>query len=304
MAHQEATLATGHPLLGNAGGIVTIAKVEASFANSQSANNGIKYRCAGCNVLVSAVITASNKPGRKTSPASHFRASTVPHRKGCKKGVRTPGTPSAPLGGTRPANPTKAPYPTKWVSAPATAAQPPGGSGTGGALNPKPGAGTRGGFSTSGSGTSVSTSKLVEIFARAWLQMTTPKRQSAGLSAPWNPGGTYESAFFDLHQHTLSAVPLSPEHIFYGEVVKVHKGTSGYTLTLAQRHANGEELLIWVQNPTAHSGASGASLWSQLVAGGVVGRKIFAKGTFLLEQRPTVTWYSLPVITGEDVWLV
>jgi hypothetical protein len=176
--------------------------------------------------------------------------------------------------------------------------------GAGGGPSSGPGAGASGGFSRMGSGSSVSTSKLVEMFARPWLNMTKTVRCANPLLAPWNTGGTYDSAFFDLHTHTFGETAINTEYIFFGEVAKVHLGISGYTITLTQRHASGEELWLWIQNQTASSGASGASLWSQLVAGGLVGRKIFAKGKFVPEVRPFKTWYSLPIVAGEDVWLV
>lgn len=64
------------------------------------------------------------------------------------------------------------------------------------------------------------------------------------------------------------------------------------------------ELSVWLQNITNTSGPSGTRLWDRLEAGLVSpGSEVFALGQFLINHRPTISWYSLPVTSGNFVWV-
>ncbi|ALV07716.1 hypothetical protein DES44_1202 [Roseateles depolymerans] len=300
--HDQATLVKGSGRVGAPGTEVTIEAVEAVYTSSSAANAAETFCCAGCGVSVIAVITDQTKIGRKKSPTSYFRATPVSHKPSCRPptAVSKPTTASRP--GTKPASPTKASLPTAWDDSPDTTTGPATKGGAGSTSGAGPGA--RSGTSMSGAGTSRSKSKRVERFAAEWKTMPPATRAATELLAGWNAGGTYDSAFFDLSAFLLAGASPTRTAIYRGTIANVRKGTSGYILTLVEKHKDGRELRVWVQNFVSTSGPAGVRLWNRLTAGSVLpGAEVFALGEFLINHRPTVAWYSLPITTGNHVWV-
>jgi hypothetical protein len=132
--------------------------------------------------------------------------------------------------------------------------------------------------------------------------MTDHGRRATRLRAPWNKGGTYDSAFFDLHQVTVQ--DNISTRIFVGEIAELIHGTSGYTLVLSQRQTDGRPLWIWLRNSVRGSGSSGAMLFHQLDRKEVPqGSRIFALGRFELHDREAHSWHSLPIAHGDNIWI-
>ncbi len=304
--HDEAILTKGTGKIASTGSSVTIDAVEKVYKSSAAVKANESFKCAdpSCGITVIAVITQSVKPGRKKSPSSYFRAASKPHQPGCTRKPSGVTTVSPPLTGSNPANPIKGSVPTVW-NAPTT---PPGPTTTGTVATPTTppaaGAGTGAGTSTIGTGTSSSSSSRIEKFAKSWIAMSSATRTSTQLSAPWNPGGTYDSAFFDLAVNVLSSPNKSPMRIYRGTIARIYPGATGYSLGLSETHSTGIELVVWVQSGVQKSGPSGVNLWNRLNSKAVtVGMEVFALGQFDHEVRPTRAWYSLPVTDGRDVWI-
>jgi hypothetical protein len=303
--HDEAILTKGTGKIAATGSTVTIDAVEKVYTSSAQAKANESFQCAdqNCGVSVIAVITQANKLGRKKSPSSYFRAASKPHKTGCTR-KSTGATPSsAPQTGSKPASPTKGSMPTKWnASIPAAGTPTTGGATT--PIAPTTGMGTGTGISRSGAGTSNSSSSRIEKFALSWTAMTPTARASTQLSAPWNPGGSYASAFFDLGATSITNPATSPIRIYRGTIAKIHPGATGYSLTLTQKDRKGTDLLVWVQNGVATSGPSGVSLWGRLASGAVaVGSEVFALGQFGHNSRGSRVWYSIPAVNGNDMWI-
>ncbi|MEX3984067.1 hypothetical protein AB4Y45_34455 [Paraburkholderia sp. EG287A] len=303
--HDEAILTKGTGKVAATGGTVTIDAVEKVYKSSAQVKANEAFQCADqhCGVSVIAVITQPSKLGRKKSPSSHFRAASQPHKKGCTRKSRGATPPSPSQTGSKPASPTKGSAPTKW-NAPTLSA---GTSTTGGATTPTtPTAGTGAGKGTSqsGAGTSISSSSRIEKFAQSWTAMTPTARASTQLSAFWNPGDSYASAFFDLAATSITNPAANPMRIYRGTIAKIHHGTTGYSLTLTQKDSAGTELLVWVQDGVATSGPSGVSLWSRLAAKAIaIGAEVFVLGQFDHNSRGMRVWYSIPVTSGNDIWI-
>ena len=200
--------------------------------------------------------------------------------------------------------PVKAAAPTVWVDTPA---------GPGASVAGPAGTGTFPGGTTTkgakvtgpGSGTSVASTSLVERIARAYLAMTGAQLIATPLRAQWNPGGTYASAFNVPGPGTLSQSPQTSELVYVGEISSVYKGKTGYLLTLTYRHADGNELRIWLQNAVAAHPA-GQALWKKLQNGQIApGMLAFALGSFIRQTTSgAVIFYSLPVVDARRVWIV
>lgn len=304
--HDEAILISGSGKVASPGSLVMIGSVERVYKFTGAVNGLERFKCADktCGVPVIAVIIQPKKHGRKKSPSSHFRASPMPHRPGCTRKASGVATSNLLGGGANPASPTKGPFPTKWTSplkvTSISAASGPLSSGR--TSNSASSTGNR--RSRSGAGTSKSSSSRVERFASSWDAMTPTLRTSTELTAPWNPGGTYASAFRDLAMNPLGGKGPTPMRIYKGTATRVHRGSSGYLIWLSERHSNGEELVFWIQNGVETSGPSGAALWARLTANAdVVGSAVFALGAFTREARRTRSWYSLPVREVLDIWL-
>lgn len=304
--HDEAILTRGTGRIASTGSSVTIDAVEKIYTSSAAVKAAEFFVCADpkCGVTVIAVITQSTKPGRKKSPSSYFRASPNPHRRGCTRRPSAVTTASPPLIGSKPAKPTKGTVPTKWKPPTASPGPSTAGTGTPPSTSATAGTGIGTGTSATGTGTSSSSSSRVKHFAKSWKTMAPATLASTELSAPWNAGETYASAFMDLAVNVLASAAQSPIKIYRGTIARIHHGTTGYSLTLSQAHSTGKDLLVWVQNGVPSSCPSGAELWSRLTSGAVaVGTEVFALGQFDHNSRPHRVWYSLPVADGHDIWI-
>lgn len=304
MAHERAELTSFNLRLGRPNDVVTITDVESHYTTSVAANAGIGYRCADCKVKVHAVIPEPIKKGRLRSPSSYFSSSPRKHRQGC---TRLP--PSVPPGGvtttTMKARPAKAKVPTAWNDLP------PAGTPTWGGNEVGRGAGasgttTRGARVTaSGGGTSKSDTGVVKRAAIAYLGMTTADLNATEFEATWNPGGTYATAFEVLVDGSITATPETEQRIYLGEVVSAFKGSSGYTVTLSPKHANGKELRLWLQNviKTVPTGSQlGAALDGELIKPGMLA---FALGAFKRQiANGGRVYYSMPLVDPRHMWFV
>jgi hypothetical protein len=303
--HDEAILERGSGRVAPNGALVTIDAVAKVYSTSAAVKGHEKFKCADkrCRVAVLAVITAAVKAGRKKSPSSYFRASPKKHVTGCTRRHTEDEVPTQSLTGTNAARPNKASVPTRWIE-PNVA---PAGGTTVVDEDVAPeldGDGTGRGRTRTGSGTSISSSMRVEKFAGAWLDMTPNTRASTELNAAWNPGGTFESAFWVLADSMLPHGDASPKRIFRGALREIQLGTSGYTLKLVERDSEDVELWVWVQKATKESNASGRVLWERLETGKVViGSDVFALGHFVRTTRPNKEWQSLAIDNGHLIWV-
>lgn len=305
--HEQAIITLDNPFLGTKGSLISISVVAKHFPTTARANQGIAYECADprCKVKVSAVIPVKTKLGRRTSPAPYFRGR---HVVGCTRNPQTALAPPLPAGGNKPAHPHRQSAPVVWVD-PRAHVLPAGGGTSGGnqAGNADvPGSGGRNG---SGTGTSQRRSKIIENFASEWKTMTVHERRQNPLVAPWNPGGNYYSAFFPLRYYPAISVDTLSETIFVGVLKGLVQGTSGYVITLAEKHPNGLDLRIWIQNPTFTLQPGGpavratlATLAKTLPPQPVT---VYALGAFS-KQRATTgkrEWYSLIVTHPHLIWI-
>ena len=303
--HDQAKLTDGTGAVAATGSYVTIDKVESVYSTSAAANAVEAFECANpaCRTKVIAVITQPTKLGRRTSPSSYFRASPKPHVAGCDRQPTGAVPSTGNFSVTKSASPFKAAVPTIWVAPPVVA------TGTEtivGAGSPTELSSTSHGgrVSSQGTGTGRRRSMLIELFARAWQTMSPSDRANTLLQAPWNLGGSYATAFLDLTREVARGASPSPVRIYKGTVASIHRGTTGYSLTLAERHDDGHEFVVWIQNATASSGPSGGTLWARLQDGAIaVGAEVFALGQFHWTSRPTRAWHALPIVDGHDIWI-
>lgn len=302
--HAEAILKKGSGKIAGTGSLVTIDAVEKVYKSSAAANAVETFICADgeCGVAVLAIITQRSKAGRKKSPSSYFRASPKPHRPGCTRRASGTATNTPAVTGSKSASPIKASVPSIWREAETSSG--PKTIDTSGSVSTHTKGGSSGGYLSSGTGTNRRSSNSVEVFATYWKDMASSRRRSKQLTAGWNTGDTYESAFVNLISQPLAGSVPSRKKIYYGSISRIHSGTSGFSLTLSQTHSSGVELLIWVKKITEDSGSLGASLWKRLSHGGVaLGSEVFALGQFDHNARGTRVWHALPIVDGHDIWI-
>lgn len=283
--HQQAILVTGNAKLGSAGTSVGIDDIEKHYTTTSAANAGIAYKCADpkCGVPVIAVITKLTKAKRKNSPSSYFRANrSKPHVNGCTR-EPSPPVPTTPSHGGpgSPASPNRTSAPAVWVD-PLSQAGSTSGGGSIGSATGTPSSGPHGTRGTSGSGTSQGRSQKVESFAKKWLAMNAQTQRSSPLAAPWNPHGSYYTAFHALAYHRATDVSAIGQKIYVGMLKQVVKTASGYIVSLSEVNSAGEALEVVVPSSALLFGTSGAALSSRL--GGLTGTttttQVFALGTF------------------------
>lgn len=139
--------------------------------------------------------------------------------------------------------------------------------------------------------------------------MTVHEWHQSPLTAPWNLGGNYYSAFFPLHYYPKVSVDTLSESIFVGVLKSLVKGTTGYVITLAEIHPDGLDLRIWIQNSTLKVQPSGPALQTTLEALANTRPQqpvtIYALGTFSkqIATKGNRTWYSLIVTHPHIVWI-
>lgn len=303
MAHEVARLTKADPNLGPAGQVVSITKVVARYGSSKAANASARFICADCGVPVTAVVPAAHKAERARSPSAHFRAKGS-HKTGCTRLPRVLeriGQTTRQMAG----RPDQAKAPSVWEDPPATSsvASAAGTAMLGSALLSPGAPGAK--VSHHGTSASVGHSYLVQRFAEAYLRMTGPEAKSAALSASWNPGGTYASAFTVLSQKKPSVSP-TPKQIYVGEIAKIHQGDSGFVLELVETHSDRTELRLWLKNELEHTAPAGPSLWSRLLGGQVTPKMIvFALGAFSQQtSSKRGPYHSLPLIDARLTWIV
>jgi hypothetical protein len=305
--HQQARLTTPFPVAGkNVGDLVGIEDVERCFTASSDANAALSFVCAEsrCAVPVSAVITAVVKVGRKTSPSSYFRSGrTLKHL--CGRLPVAPQHGNESDSGHLSANPTRSTSPTLWID-PRTVSQSEEDNGAGSSddeANSSDGGSKR---QSTGEGTSQGRSQRVEKFAKEWQAKTDFERKSTALSALWNPGGSYHSAFRLVEQ--LTDMVGSREMIMVGKVKSVEIYATGYAVELAQRSAKGCALHLWIPDQCLISHAAGHELRRQLVSAAknrerIAGHEIFALGTFGKKTVAGVAIMSLTVPHPHMMWI-
>jgi len=267
--HQQAILVSGSVTFAVPGAPVSIEDVEKHFGTTTAANAGMAYQCAdsNCGVPVMAVITKPTKVGRKSSPGSYFRSkSSNPHKSGCTRQPVSPSTLSGSSATTvSPASPNRTTAPAVWVDPSSTVIGSPasvGAAGSSGSSSP----GRRFTKGAGGSRTSQGSSQRVEAFAKYWLKMNAQAQKSAPLSAPWNPQGTYYSAFHVLAYHAAVDVLTVGQKIYVGMLKQVAKTGSDYVIALQEVNSDGRSLAVGVLSSALTVGAPGTALGSRLAA--------------------------------------
>lgn len=303
--HQQAILVTGNANLGSAGTPVSIDDIEKHYTTTTAANAGIAYKCADpkCGVPVIAVITRLTKATRKNSPSSYFRANkSKPHVNGCTR-EPAPSVATTPSHGgqTSPASPNRTNAPAVWVDPLFQTGNAAGGGGSVSTTG-TPSSRLRGTRGASGSGTSQGQSQMVEMFAKKWLAMNAATQRSSQLTAPWNPQGSYYTAFHAFAYHQTIDVLSTGQKIYVGMLKQVLKTASGYTVLLSEVNSEGEALEVNIPSSALQFGTSGAALNSRL--GGFVSAtktaQVFALGTFSRINSGTI---SLLVIHPHYVYI-
>lgn len=304
MSHDSAELAHADPQLGPAGKLVTIQQVQTTYGTAAAAKAAVHFRCADCKTEVFPVIPRRLVPNRLRSPSPHFKA-VGSHRPGCTRlPVAVPSI--GPTAKTMAARPQRARVPTEWRDAPPVGPRRMIGVAHPGSVAAAPSAVVRGArVSGPGTGMSIKSATDVRVFAEALISMGPGEASLTELTAYWNPGGTYETAFVGVGAGVVTEAN-PPERVYYGQIEEVHRGKSGYTLTLTHRHANGLRLRIWLQYALETASAPGPQLWADLVSGQVTKDMfVFALGEFRLQQSPgsSPNYYSMPVTDGHRVWI-
>ncbi len=305
--HQQARLASPFPALGKtAGELISIEDVERHYLDSQSANAVLKFICAElkCAVPVFSVITAIEERKRKSSPASYFRAGAK-QKHLCDKLAVVTVHEGQTGSGAIPASPLRTQSPTKWIDPRAVSDTSSGGDVFVSSDDPDATNSGRG-RKTNGDGTSKGSSQRVEMFAKDWQTKTDSERKSTGLSAPWNRGGTYDSAF-----HTIRHWPNvrdAPQRIFVATARAVVVYGTGYTIELMQNSSERLALSLWIPDACLAYGTAGQALRQQIVAASkssalVTGHEVFALGSFVEKRIKGKAVLSLAVEHPHMMWL-
>lgn len=291
--HEQAILVNANAKLGDAETPVAISDVEKHYPTTAVANAGITYRCANevCGVPVKAVIPLLSKPGRKTSPASYFRADkNNPHVTGCTRRPSSSSSPTRdPGNGSIPANPNRSSAPAVWTD-PMSDAMSKVGGGTG-VVSGGPAAqtsGSRGRRGTRGSGTSLSQSQMIGKFAKEWIDTNADEQRSMPLQASWNPAGTYHSAFNVLHYKRNADFSRSGQKIHVGMLRQVQQNESEYVIVLSETGPGGELVQVIVPLQMLSSVGAGAALQTtlrRLSAMAIIPlTQVFALGEFIYDD--------------------
>jgi hypothetical protein len=309
--HDSAVLTCDALSLGTAGTLVNIWRLEGLYATSALANASATYHCAdpACGVKVSAVIVAKDKEGRKRSPSSYFVAKPRPHIDGCSRQPAEAQDLNPTEHETLTAQPHRLNAPVVWND-PETkrglSLVPPTITVAGGATR----SGGRAGVSVLGEGVSSTSTQKLENLALAWLNMRDDhQRLETKLTAPWNPLGSYFSAFRPLHLMARQQVDKLGKRIFVGTLAIVKPIPTGFWLELLEAHEDERVLVLWVKQEALTVHADGEVLLKQLTsfAGHTLDKPIgaYALGQFYLQESKTnsKTWYSLSVTHPHNIWL-
>lgn len=306
--HQQSRLASTFPAIAKAAGVlVSIEEVEQHFANSKTANKALRFVCADsrCAVPVTAVITSTAKPQRKSSPASYFRSGRSNKHVCDKLPAAVAQQDGRTENGYLQASPQRSNSPTMWVD-PRTVPETSSGDGP---LEPTddPDSLISGrGRQTSGNGTSQGSSQRVERFAKVWQTKTDHERKSTRLAAQWNKGGTYDSAFHRI-QHWPDIRDMQEKIVVANVKVVLVYGT-GYSIELTQRSADELPLSLWIPEACLGYGSAGRSLRQQIVAAFKspplsAGHEVFALGAFVETKVKGIAILSLTVAHPHMIWI-
>ncbi|VWD25702.1 hypothetical protein BCO18430_05642 [Burkholderia contaminans] len=278
--HEQAILTSAYVPLGAVGDPVSITSVEKLFKTSDDANAAVQFKCADprCGVKIKAVITKQSKPARKSSPSSYFRGR---HNKGCTREPLPPQptTPSPVVSGN--ASPDRTAAPTVWVEP--TAPKTGGGKTSPGAGPTGPGAVTgTGKRGTTGTGTSQGRSQLVERFATHWDSLSAAAQKTQTLTAEWNPGDSYFSAFHPIAFRRGIDVASVARKIFVGMLSKVEVTAISAMILLQEANNNGASLFVEVDEVALNTGTTGQALRAHLLrlSATPASLRIFALGEF------------------------
>jgi hypothetical protein len=123
---------------------------------------------------------------------------------------------------------------------------------------------------------------MVEVFAKTWLTSNTATQRGMSFVAPWNPAGTYYSAFHPIKFNPTVDVSTSGQRIYVGNQKSIVIGSYGCVITLLDTNIDGRMLEIFVDPATFLFGTAGIALHSKLnsLAGTPNPTQIFALGTF------------------------
>ncbi|MCF5314757.1 hypothetical protein L6218_13315 [Pseudomonas syringae pv. syringae] len=260
--HEQALLTENHPGLGSVGALVGINQIEELYKTSASANNAVKVKCANpsCGVKVSIVIPDKEKAGRKISPSAHFRGH---HPEGCDRQPQPSSTTPTSASSQLNANPVKKDFPQVWIDPSSTAANPSGSSLASANQDQRTGSGV-GGRSKAGLGASEGRSEMVKRFAKAWLDMTAQSRRMSSLRAPWNPEGTYDSAFYSFELNSTKFLGKVGTKIFTAPVISVDKVGGNFYLVLQEKTLGQAPKVVVLNSEVFEVGAAGRALLNQL----------------------------------------
>ena len=309
--HDAAVLSCDAPALGIAGTLVNIWRLEGLYATTELANASATYHCAdpACGVKVSAVIVVKDKEGRKRSPSSYFSAKPHGHVGGCSRQPAESQSANPPEHETLTAQPHRLNAPVVWndpeVKRMLSPVQPTvtllgGGSRSGG----------HGGVTVLGNGVSSTSTQKLENLALAWLHMRDDhQRLETKLAAPWNPLGSYFSAFRPLHLMARQPVHELGKRVFVGTLSVVNLIPTGFWLELLESHKDQRVLAFWVKREALAAHADGEALRQQLIS--LAGRDfgtsvgVYALGQFYLQEpkASNKTWYSLSVSHPHNIWI-
>ena len=306
--HQIAVLDNDAPTLNKRkGDEVKIEELESHYKTSAAAKVN-KYKCANqnCGVFVTAVIPQKFKLDRQKSPSAYFTAKPVSHLPGCN---RMPLAVKPGENGTGPLAPhsSRGKVPTKWIDPEQEDTTTGGGNsgGQNGGSTPR-GINPNGHTGGTGQNPSVSSSNRVERFASEWLNMGVRQRRATAFNAPWNPSGSYYSAFYPIKYFTKNDITTINKKIVVARIGSIFKGRSGYTITLKEKESSNLELKIWVQNITFTKGIKGKQL-EDLLENNMSSKNIdiYALGEFLkqISSAGNKEWLSLIVTHPSSIWI-
>jgi hypothetical protein len=123
---------------------------------------------------------------------------------------------------------------------------------------------------------------MVESFAKKWVAMNASTQRATDLAAPWNPQGTYHSAFHPFAYNVTVDVSTVGSKIFVGVVQQLINSPSGYIITLLEKNPGGDALEVLVPPAALLFGRPSRALNARLksLVGSTKPATIFVLGTF------------------------
>ncbi|KTB72985.1 hypothetical protein AO068_09380 [Pseudomonas sp. ICMP 3272] len=105
---------------------------------------------------------------------------------------------------------------------------------------------------------------MVKRFARAWLEMNAQSRRMSSLKAPWNPEGTYDSAFYSFELNSTKFLGKVGTKIFTAPVISVDKVGGDFYLGLQEKALGQAPKIVVLKSEVFEVGAAGRALLNQL----------------------------------------